>query len=112
MADCTAAVITVVAFAFFQGRSRPRKSTIAPIGQPSDGDIRLPGHQIQRLTAQQSRDNRHLALNGKALRTIPVDALHHSSCVTLRLRFSLPQPGVSIIRAAPHPRVTFLDGVK
>ena len=29
-------------------------------------------------------------------------ALHHSSCVTLRLRFNLPQPGVSIIRAAPH----------
>jgi hypothetical protein len=28
---------------------------------------------------------------------------HHSSCVTLRLRFNLlPQPGVSIIRAAPH----------
>src|SRR5271168_2931922 len=29
-------------------------------------------------------------------------ALHHSSCVTLRLRFNLPQPGVSIIRAAPQ----------
>ena len=29
-------------------------------------------------------------------------ARHHSSCVTLRLRFNLPQPGVSIIRAAPH----------
>ena len=28
----------------------------------------------------------------------------HSSCVTLRLRFNLPQPGVSIIRAAPHWR--------
>jgi hypothetical protein len=27
-------------------------------------------------------------------------ARHHSSCVTLRLRFNLPQPGVSIIRAA------------
>ena len=30
-----------------------------------------------------------------------VDA-RHSSCVTLRLRFNLPQPGVSIIRPAPH----------
>jgi hypothetical protein len=29
-------------------------------------------------------------------------ARHHSSCATLRLRFNLPQPGVSIIRAAPH----------
>jgi hypothetical protein len=34
----------------------------------------LSGHQIQRLAAQQSRDDRHLALNGKALRTFPVDA--------------------------------------
>ena len=29
-------------------------------------------------------------------------ALHHSSCLTLRLRFNLPQPGVSTIRAAPQ----------
>jgi hypothetical protein len=29
-------------------------------------------------------------------------ARHHSSSVTLRLRFNLPQPGVSIIRAAPQ----------
>ena len=29
-------------------------------------------------------------------------ARHHSSCGILRLRFNLPQPGVSIIRAAPH----------
>ena len=34
----------------------------------------MPGHQVQRLAAQQSRDDRDLALNGKALRTIPVDA--------------------------------------
>src|SRR5450759_70285 len=32
------------------------------------GHIHLSGHQIQRLAAQQSRDDRHLALNGKALR--------------------------------------------
>jgi hypothetical protein len=31
-------------------------------------------------------------------------ARHHSSCATLRLRFNLPQPGVSIIRAAPQVR--------
>ena len=30
--------------------------------------------QVQRLAAQQSRDDRDLALNGKALRTIPLDA--------------------------------------
>jgi hypothetical protein len=49
------------------------------------------------------------ALNGKSLRAIPVNARHHSSCGILRLRFNLPQPGVSIIRAAPHsfPFVTW-----
>jgi hypothetical protein len=34
-------------------------------------------------------------------------ARHHSSCVTLRLRFNLPQPGVSIIRAAPQDAQPF-----
>jgi hypothetical protein len=33
-----------------------------------------PRHQFQWLAAQQSRDNRHLALNRKALGAIPVDA--------------------------------------
>jgi hypothetical protein len=37
-------------------------------------DIRLPGHQFQRLAAQQSRHDRHLSLNGKALRAIPINA--------------------------------------
>jgi len=67
-------VVAVIAFAFFQGRSRTCKRAIAPLGQLADRDIRLPGHQIQRVAAQQSRDDRHLALNRKALRTIPVDA--------------------------------------
>ena len=49
-----------------------------------------------------SRHDRHLSLNGKALRAIPINAHHHSSWLTLRLRFNLPQPGVSIIRAAPQ----------
>src|SRR5271156_2604472 len=49
-------------------------SALAPLGQPGDRDIRLPRHQFQRLAAQQSRDNRHLALNRKALGAIPVDA--------------------------------------
>jgi hypothetical protein len=31
----------------------------------------LPGYQVQRLTAQQSRNDRQLALNGKTLRAIP-----------------------------------------
>jgi hypothetical protein len=69
----------------------------------------------QRLAAQQSRDDRHLALNGKALRTIVIAARKGASAGfggALRhpfglepfiiLRFNLPQPGVSIIRAAPH----------
>jgi hypothetical protein len=34
-------------------------------------------------------------------------ARYHSSCVKLRLRFNLPQPGVSIIRAAPHTSMRF-----
>jgi transposase len=49
-----------------------------------------------------ARHDRHLSLNGKALRAIPINARHHSSCVTLRLGFNLPQPGVSIICAAPQ----------
>jgi hypothetical protein len=64
----------VVAFAFFQSCSRASERTLAPLGQPGDRDIRLPGHQFQRLAAQQPGDNRHLALNGKALGAIPVDA--------------------------------------
>src|SRR3954453_21976051 len=39
---------------------------------------------------------------GSAPAPLRACALHHSSCLTLRLRFNLPQPGVSIIRAAPH----------
>jgi hypothetical protein len=39
----------------------------------NDGDIRLPRHQFQRLAAQQSGDNRHLALNGKTLGAIPIN---------------------------------------
>jgi hypothetical protein len=42
----------------------------APLGQLGDRDNRLSGHQFQRLAAQQSRDNRHLALNRKALGAI------------------------------------------
>jgi hypothetical protein len=41
------------------------KRAIAPLGQPSDRDIRLPGYQVLRITAQQSRNDRQLALNGK-----------------------------------------------
>jgi hypothetical protein len=57
-------VVAVVAFAFFQSCSRALERTLAPLGQPGDRDIRLPRHQFQRLAAQQSRNNRHLALNG------------------------------------------------
>src|SRR5262249_7272224 len=43
---------------------------------------------------------------GSAPALLRACARHHSSCVTLRLRFNLlPQPGVSIIRAAPHDPV-------
>jgi transposase InsO family protein len=34
-------VVAVIPFAFFQGCSRARKRAIAPLGQPSDRDIRL-----------------------------------------------------------------------
>jgi hypothetical protein len=39
-----------------------------------DGDIRFPGHKIQRLSAQQTRHYGHHALNGKTLRPISFDA--------------------------------------
>jgi sigma-70-like protein len=39
---------------------------------------------------------------GSAPAPLRACARHYSSCVTLRLRFNLPQPGVSTIRAAPH----------
>src|ERR1700687_2409833 len=42
-------VISVIAFAFFQGCSRACERTLAPLGQPGDRDIRLPRHQFQRL---------------------------------------------------------------
>jgi len=77
-------------------------------------------HPKQRQSRARARA--YFALNGKTLEAIPAvarrgtyasfwgsapallraRARHHSSCVTLRLRFNLPQPGVSIIRAAPH----------
>src|SRR3954469_5223213 len=54
------------------------------------------------------RPKRHLRqLWGSAPAPLRACALHHSSCVTLRLRFNLPQPGVSIIRAAPHVLTAF-----
>src|SRR4029077_15711677 len=65
--------------------------------------------------------DRHLALNGKALCNLTIDARSGAFAsfggalrrpfgpapfnirhVSLRLRFNLPQPGVSIIRAAPQ----------
>jgi len=114
-------VVAVIPFAFFQGCSRTCKRAIAPLGQPGDRDIRLPGYQVQRLTAQQSRNDRQLALNGKTLGAIPVDArrdayaslgersgapsgLRPSSFVmgNTPVEVNLPQPGVSIIRAAPQ----------
>jgi hypothetical protein len=62
-------------------RSRSFKAVAAPASARSRHSVNLAtetfhlsGHQIQRLAAQQSRDDRHLALNGKALRTFPVDA--------------------------------------
>ena len=67
-------VVAVIPFAFFQGCSRACKRAIAQLGQPSDREISLPGYQVQRLTAQQSRNDRQLTLNGKTLPAIPVDA--------------------------------------
>jgi hypothetical protein len=54
---------------------------IREVGQDGKADVvldkaqrllRLAGHQFQWFAAQQSRDNRHLALNGKTLRAISV----------------------------------------
>ena len=52
---------------------------IREVGQDGKADVvldkaqrllRLAGHHFQWFAAQQSRDNRHLALNGKTLRAI------------------------------------------
>jgi hypothetical protein len=53
---------------------------------------RLPSHQFQRLAAQQSRDNRHLAQNRKALGAVPINARWGASAsfgVALRRSFGL-----------------------
>jgi len=102
--------------------SRPKRrlpERVRAILSACPRDIRVPGHKIQRLSAQQSRHYGHLALNGKTLRPICIDArgalrqlwqsapapvgLPPSSTVIsiLRLRFNLPQPDVSLNRAAP-----------
>jgi hypothetical protein len=58
----------------FRAVAAPASARSRQLGQPGDRDIRLPGHQFQRLAAQQSGDNRHLALNGKTLGAIPINA--------------------------------------
>jgi hypothetical protein len=50
------------------------QSAFPPFCQLGHRDIRVPGHKIQRLSAQQSRHYGHLALNGKTLRPICIDA--------------------------------------
>ncbi len=97
------------------GEQRPKRMT---------GRLSLIAYQVQRLSAQQSRHYGHLALNGKTLRRICIDArggafacfgralrallrgsaLHRPSSLYLRLRFNLPQPDVSLNRAAHQPR--------
>ncbi len=67
-------IVAVITFALFQGCCCSRKRAVAPFGQLGDGDIRLPGHQFQRLAAQQPRHDRQLTPNGKTLRPIPFNA--------------------------------------
>ena len=83
----------------------------------------FPGYQVQRLTAQQWRNDPQLALNGKTLGPLPstpegapAPVLGERSGAPSGSRLSsfvmcntpvevqLPQPGVSIIRAAPQSR--------
>ena len=69
--------------------------------------VRRPPSCAERKSALQPyhrRPKRRLRqLCGSAPAPLRACALQHSSCLTLRLRFNLPQPGVSIIRAAPQP---------
>ena len=69
--------------------SIPAPTSEAPLGQPGDRDIRLPGHQFQRLAAQHSRHDRHLSLNGKALRAIPINA-RSGACASFGERSGAP----------------------
>ena len=66
--------------------------------KPSDADwvFALGFAQRMVITPRLTLQPRYVGLSLRAC------ALHHSSCVTLRLRFNLPQPGFSIIRAAPQ----------
>jgi hypothetical protein len=56
--------------------------------------------QIEKMAVELEQAG--VAFEAAAAKLVTACARHHSSCVTLRLRFNLPQPGVSIIHAAPH----------
>src|SRR6202051_209670 len=74
-----------------------RRATVAPQSPSCAEQKNAWGHSHRRPKG------RHRQLFGSAPAPLRACARHHSSCVTLRLRFNLlPHPGVSIIRAAPQ----------
>ena len=114
-------VVAVIAFTFFQGCSRACERTLATrLTWRSRHSSRGPPVPVARraTVARQSpscgeRKNasgrlcqrpkgRLRQLWGSAAAPLRACTRHHSSCGILRLRFNLPQPGVSIIRAAPQ----------
>ena len=111
-------VVAVIAFAFFQGCSRACQRTLAPLGQPGDRDIRLPRYQFQRLAAQQSPSCAEQKSAWGPFPSTPEGAptralgersgapsgLRPSSFVMCNtpVEVQFPQPGVSIVRAAPQ----------
>jgi hypothetical protein len=76
-------IVAVITFALFQGGCCSRKRAVAPLGQLGDRNIRLPGHQFQRLAAQQPRHDRQLAPDGKTLRPSLIDA-RRGACASFR----------------------------
>src|SRR6476661_661647 len=73
-----------------------RRATVAPRSPSFVERKSASGHSHQRP----KRRLRQLWASAPA--PLRACAHHHSSWLTLRLSFNLPQPGVSIIRAAPH----------
>jgi hypothetical protein len=110
-----------------------RSDLLAVLGEPTQKepfylhDLERPNRPVKSLDAKLLKAAIRICAECNSARTQPHDrawermsdrlrarlfrvglracARHHSSCATLRLRFNLPQPGVSIIRAATQFRV-------
>ena len=79
---------------------RPSLSHLRTAGAASDLAAPIQLASAARRYKISNADHETRSDRGQPLEAPP--PINHSSWVTLRLRFNLPQPGVSIIRAAPE----------